>query len=89
MLGKEIFLRELISNASDALDKLNMLVLTDEKYKEVKLDPCVEILTYAKINKSINMCFCMYLIFETANTEAVSTTEAGHVRTCIKNAQAS
>jgi len=41
--NKEIFLRELISNASDALDKLNMLVLTDENYKNVKFDPRIEI----------------------------------------------
>ncbi len=40
---KEIFLRELISNSSDALDKLKYLTLTDENYKNIQFDPKIDI----------------------------------------------
>jgi len=39
----EIFLRELISNASDALDRLKYLTLTDEKFKKLQFDPRIDI----------------------------------------------
>lgn len=41
--NKDIFLREIVSNASDALDKLNYLSVSDEAYKNVKVDPRIDI----------------------------------------------
>jgi len=40
---KEIFLRELVSNASDALDKLKYLTFTNDDYKKVDFDPRIDI----------------------------------------------
>ncbi|EAI3763287.1 molecular chaperone HtpG [Campylobacter coli] len=41
--NKEIFLRELVSNSSDALDKLNFLSVSNDKYKSLKFEPRIDI----------------------------------------------
>ncbi|MCV6607137.1 MAG: molecular chaperone HtpG [Campylobacterales bacterium] len=41
--NKEIFLRELVSNASDALDKLKFLTVSDDAYKGVEFAPKIQI----------------------------------------------
>jgi molecular chaperone HtpG len=50
----EIFLRELISNSSDALDKLRHLTLVDDAYKNLPFDPRIE-LTLDEENKTLTL----------------------------------
>jgi molecular chaperone HtpG len=52
--NKEIFIRELVSNASDALDKFNYFYLTDDKYKSEEWKPGIFV-TIDKDDNSITI----------------------------------
>jgi molecular chaperone HtpG len=50
----EIFLRELVSNSSDALDKLRHLTLVDDAYKSLPFDPRID-LELDEANKTLTI----------------------------------
>ena len=52
--NREIFLRELVSNASDALDKLKYLTLAEDAYKSVVFDPRIDI-SFSKDAKTLTV----------------------------------
>ena len=41
--NKDIFLREIVSNGSDALDKLKYLTVSDDAYKGIQFEPRIDI----------------------------------------------
>lgn len=52
--NKDIFLREIVSNASDALDKLKYLTVSDDSYKNIKTDPRIDIF-FDEPNKTLTV----------------------------------
>jgi len=52
--NREIFLRELVSNSSDALDKLKYLTVADEAYKSINFDPRIDI-SFNKESKTLTI----------------------------------
>ena len=52
---REIFVREIVSNASDALDKLKYLTLTDEAYKGLAFEPRIDIAFEQKDHTSLSV----------------------------------
>ncbi|MDR2661495.1 MAG: molecular chaperone HtpG [Treponema sp.] len=52
--NREIFLRELVSNASDALDKLKYLTVAEENYKSISFDPRID-LSFDKEAKTLTV----------------------------------
>jgi len=52
---KEIFLRELVSNASDALDKFKYLTLTEDKFKDQAWQPRIDLRFFDSAEKILEI----------------------------------
>ncbi len=70
--NKEIFLREIVSNASDALDKLKYLTVADEAYKQINFDPRIDI-SFNKEEKTLTISDNGIGMNETDLTESLGT----------------
>ncbi len=70
---KEIFLRELISNASDALDRLKYLTLTDKNYKNIDFEPRIDIYFDGKKNGTLTIADTGIGMDESELTENLGT----------------
>ncbi len=81
---QEIFLRELISNASDALDKLKFLNLTDENYKSIDFDPRVDI-SFNEDEKTITISDTGIGMNEEDLDSNIGTIASSGTRNFIKN----
>ena len=51
----EIFLRELISNSSDALDKLKYMTLTEDSFKNLEFNPRIDIVIDKNAKKTLTI----------------------------------
>ncbi|MBL0686777.1 MAG: molecular chaperone HtpG [Sulfurospirillum sp.] len=82
--NKEIFLRELISNSSDALDKLNYLTLTDDNFKKLKYEPRINIVIDKK-TKTITLSDNGIGMSESDLIENLGTIAKSGTKSFIKN----
>ncbi len=80
---KEIFMRELVSNASDALDKLKYLTLTDDQFKSLSFNPAINIEFNEKDPKTLTISDNGIGMNETELVEHLGTIARSGTRTFL------
>ncbi|MDR2417681.1 MAG: molecular chaperone HtpG [Treponema sp.] len=81
--NREIFLRELVSNASDALDKLKYLTVADDSYKSLSFDPRID-LSFNKDAKTLTIADNGIGMNETDLIESLGTIARSGTRTFLE-----